>query len=529
MEKRILVNQIGYGRDWNKAVSFVSDVPVNFTVKKSDGATVVFEGVADKKTVSDSAGETVYTGDFTPVNEDGVYMIFADKLGESDYFVVNANPYMEIINKSMYFFYLQRCGCELDKTLAGDFAHGACHTSMARVYGSDKTMEVSGGWHDAGDYGRYIVPAAMTVAQLLMAYERSKEIENNVTNPSTGTLPAFLEEIKYELDFMMKLQAEDGRLYHKVTCKSFCSFIMPDEEKDELIVSPASVTATADFAGALAMSVRFFKPYDAEYALKLEKAARKAYDALETFELPGGFLNPVGIVTGQYEDECDVDEKSFAAAAMYRAFGDDRYRRDFEKIAGDKIYHGYGWVDMGSYGNIEYLMADRDKDEALCEKIKASILELADRLLEFSDKDAYGASLDSGEYIWGSNLSICNNGVHLMDAYRITGDDKYLKAARCQLDYIMGRNPMGYCYVTGFGSTPVVRPHHRPSGYVGKPMPGMLSGGPCDWLADPCAVDYCTGKAPAKCFIDMTGSYSTNEVTIYWNSALILLMAELIA
>ena len=528
MEKRIMLNQLGYMNNREKIVTFVSDKPVKFAVKKSDGATCVYEGTANCRIDSESAGQVVYTGDFTSVKEDGIYMIFAEGIGESDYFVINDNPYRDLINKSIYFFYMQRCGCDLDKKYARNYAHAACHTGLATVYGSDVKLETSGGWHDAGDYGRYIVPAAMTVAQLLMAYEKYPDIEKITSNPSFTEMPAYLEEIKYELDFMMKLQAQDGRLYHKVTCRSFCSFVMPDEEKDELILSPASVTATADFAGVMAMAVRFYEPYDKEYAAKLAMAAKKAYDALDSYTLPGGFLNPEGIVTGQYEDECDEDERSFAAAAMYKAFGDNKYREDFEKIAASKIYHGYGWSDMGSYGNIEYITSGWDVTDSIKNTIIDSMLELADRLLILSENDAYGVALDKNEYIWGSNLSVCNNGIHLMDAYEITGDLRYLTAAGRQLDYILGRNPLGLCYVTGCGVTPVMRPHHRPSGFKGKPMAGMLSGGPCDWLADPCAIDNCTGMAPAKCFVDMTGSYSTNEVTIYWNSALILLMANLL-
>ena len=247
---------------------------------------------------------------------------------------------------------------------------------------------------------------------------------------------------------------------------------------------------------------------------------------MKHMELPGGFKNPSDIFTGEYGDECDEDERYWAAAELYKAFGDQMYRDDFETLAAKKIYHGYGWVEMGSYGNIAYLSSGREIDETLKTKIEAEMCSLADKLLVTIEEDGYGTSLTREEYSWGSNLVVANNGLHLMDAYRLTGKVKYLQAAREQIHYLLGRNPMGLCYLTGCGTDAIKRPHHRPSGFLGKTMPGMLSGGPCSWLADETAKQVLPGVAPAKALADMTGSYSTNEVTIYWNSGFIQLLLE---
>ncbi len=528
MKKKIFINQCGYYPEWEKHVTFLSDEPVDFEIRKSTGATI-FKGKADHRVDNTSAREINYTGDFSAVKEPGVYYVYVQQFGESDYFTIGEEVYDDLIAMSEYFFYLQRCGMELDEETAGAFAHLSCHDTPARIYNTDKFINVNGGWHDAGDYGRYIVPGAMTVAQLLMAYQRSGRIGDLCENPAEkNVIPAYLQEIKYELDWMMKMQNDEGELYHKVTCASFCGFVMPEDEKDELIISPVSVTATADFAAATAMAVKFFEPYDVEYAKILENVSKKAYSAMKKMDIPGGFLNPEGIVTGQYEDACDKDERYWAAAELYKAFGDECYREDFEQLAAEKIYHGYGWVEMGSYGNIAYLTCNRPIDEQLADKIRASIIELADTLKATANEDGYQAALKDNEYIWGSNLSVCCNGIHMYDAYKITGDVSYLDAAREQLHYILGRNPMGLSYVTGCGTDAVLRPHHRPSGFVGMPMPGMLSGGPCDWNADIIVQNVLKDEAPAKCFVDMTGSYSTNEVTIYWNSAMILMIADII-
>lgn len=528
MYKKIFVNQCGYITDMMKKVTFQAEEPVEFRVLTSDGRSI-FEGKAEQRICSESSKEINYVGDFSNIKEPGRYYIIAKGLGESDTFAIGDSVYKDAFQKAMHFFYLQRCGCELPEQAAGEFAHKVCHADMATVYGTKEKCDVTGGWHDAGDYGRYVGPGAMAVAQLLLAYEENTQMAKGYTNSAQQKkeMPAYLEELKYEIDWMIKMQREDGALYHKVGCYQFCSFIMPEEEKDELVISPVSVTATADFAAVTAMAVRFYKEYDAEYAQKLTEASKKAYDALKNMEMPGGFTNPKEITTGEYGDTCDKDERYWAAAELYKAFGDEKYRKDFESLIQEKIYHGYGWADMGSFGNLAYLTTDYATSEQIKEMIKESMIELANEKLEMIEADGYGTALKADEYIWGSNLSVANNGLHLYDAYKLTGEKKYLDAAMEQIHYLLGRNSMGLCYLTGCGTDAIKHPHHRPSGFLGKAMPGMLSGGPCSWLADEVVKDIFTKEtAPAKALADMTGSYSTNEVTIYWNSAFVQLLVS---
>lgn len=535
MYKSIFVNQCGYLPPMQKQVTFRTDKPVSFSVHTSSGA-CVYTGRADRRIENASAGETDYVGDFSAVTESGLYYITAEGLGESDTFIVGEDAYADTFQKSMAFFYLQRCGCDLPETAAGLYAHKACHTQIGRIFQSSETRDVLGGWHDAGDYGRYVGPGAMAVAQLLYAAERNDALCSSYQCPDktkpAAAFPDYLEELKYELDWMMKMQREDGALYHKATCRNFCSFIMPEDETGEMVLSPVSVAATGDFAAVCAMAARFYIKYDEDYARRLEAASKKAYEAMKGMELPGGFQNPKEITTGEYGDSCDTDERYWAAAELYNAFGDQQYRADFEALAREKIYQGYGWADMGSYGNLAYLHTERPVDENLKAAIRQAMLSLADELLKTAEADAYGTALTPEQYVWGSNMNAANNGLHLYDAWKLTGQQKYLDGATAQLHYLLGRNCLGLCFVTGCGTDAVKHPHHRPSGFRGKAMPGMLSGGPCSWLADETVKSMFTKEtapAPAKCLVDMTGSYSTNEVTIYWNSAFLQLLASVTA
>lgn len=537
MYKTIFVDQCGYLPEMTKRATFRSESPVAFRVVTSEGRTV-FHGTAGARYENAAARETDYIGDFSAVTAPGRYRILSESLSESDTFEISGDVYGGAFQEAFSFFYLQRCGCDLPKSAAGIFGHRACHTGTASVYGTDEKRDVSGGWHDAGDYGRYVVPGAMAAAQLLCAYEenpglcaaysspgRKNQIQDNPSADTAPKLPACLEEIRYELDWMLKLQREDGQVFHKASCRRFCGFIMPDRETDEIVVSPVSSTATADFAAVTAMAVRFYQKYDPAYADRLAAASQKAYEALAGMDsLP--FQNPPGISTGGYGDPNDADERYWAAGELYKAFGAARYREDFERLAGQRIFHGYGWGNMGSYGNRAYLTSAYPTDPGLKQRIMEEMTALAEEKLHICAADGYGAALTPGQYHWGSNLGAANSGLHLFDAYRLTGRREFLDAAADQLHYLLGRNPLGLCYLTGCGTDAIKRPHHRPSAFLGKAMPGMLSGGPCGHLADPTARGVLPEDIPpAKGLLDMHGSYSTNEVAIYWNSAFVLLLA----
>ena len=92
---------------------------------------------------------------------------------------------------------------------------------------------------------------------------------------------------------------------------------------------------------------------------------------------------------------------------------------------------------------------------------------------------------------------------------------------------MLGANPLSRCYVTGYGSNPPVHPHHRPSIAKDQPQKGMLVGGPDQNLEDEFAGYLLADKPPLMCHIDNYQSYSTNEITIYWNSALVYAISAL--
>ncbi len=515
----INVNQVGYLPTQSKKATFRGEnIGTEFEVINVESGESVFSGKIQEEGENASSQENCAVGDFSALATEGTYKIVNENCGESYEFKIASNVYDTLLQDTLRMLYMQRCGQDLSDEFAGDFAHVACHTGEAVVYGTDTMKEVSGGWHDAGDYGRYVVSGAKAVADLLLAYEAYPEVFGDDLNiPESGNgIPDILDEVRYELEWMLKMQEENGGVYHKVTCNNFPGTIWPQDETDQLVIAPISNTATADFAAVMAMASRTYMEIDNVFAATCMYAAQDAMEYLYENQDAGAFKNPTDIVTGEYPDETWTDEYFWALAEMYKSTGEVSYEDEIKKCDLQKVTEGLGWQGVGYYGMTTYL-SNEDADGTFQSKV-ATVLENAVNAMDAKkDVDAYNATLGA-EYPWGSNMTIANNGM----LYLMTG---HLSEAESQLTYLLGNNTNSYCFVTGYGTLSPQGTHHRPSQVLKRSMVGMLVGGPNSNLEDPYAQATLKDKPAAKCYVDNEQSYSCNEVAIYWNSPLIYLVA----
>ena len=524
INKEINLNQIGYLPDASKVAVLNGDAIAD-TASVIDVATgsSVYDGPVDAAVFNESTARDEARFDFSSVTAPGTYKVVAGGC-ESFEFVIAADVYDEAFDASLRMFYLQRCGVELDAELAGDHAHAECHTSEATIYGTDETIDVSGGWHDAGDYGRYVVSGAKAAADLMLAYSFFPEaFDDDLGIPESGNgTPDVLDEVRFELDWLFKMQASDGGVYHKVTCANFPGFVMPEEETEELIVTPVSTTATGDFAAVMAMASYVYKDIDPEFAAKCLDAAILAAEYLDAHPDFEGAVNPDGIVTGEYPDTNDVDERIWAYAELFKATGDSKYDDAFCDLIGGGIpcATDLGWQGVGAYAGYAYLTAENGK---FYDAVYASFIGGVAGIEAAAAADAYNSSLTT--YPWGSNMTIANNAMYMIMYDQIKGVNDGDLVAREQLDYLLGTNGTSYCFLSGFGTQSPESPHHRPTEATGIVVPGMIAGGPNENLEDPYASTVLEGTAPALCYADNDQAYSLNEVTIYWNSPVVFLFA----
>lgn len=515
----ININQLGY-RINDKKVAVFSGEDTKFEVVDTKTNKTVFTGDITGAVQNSATGETNRYGDFSSITTPGTYLIKTAKLGDSFPFTVDDKVYDTALKEALNMFYCQRCGTKLSGDKAGVWAHEACHTQTATIFGTDKKLEVSGGWHDAGDYGRYTVASAKAAADLMLAWQLNPA---SMANPAVSSIPGVVDEVRYNLEWMLKMQdTASGGIYHKVTNAVFEKEVMPDKVTDPLIVSPISSTATGDFAAVMAMASGVYKPYDAKFAEKCLAAAEKAWKYVKA-NPQQYFKNPEGIVTGEYGDTNTTDELYWAACELFKATGKAEYNDYVKEACKSAIPEGLGWLNVGTYGSYAYLTAEKaDKD--IADTIKAALVKSCDALLKQAKNDGYGISIGT-DYVWGSNMLVANNAIQLLITDKLAPNSGYREAAENHLHYLLGRNSVSYCFVTGLGAQYPGNPHHRPSLAAGKTIPGMLVGGPNSALEDPYAKAVLKGLPPAKCYADNSQSYSTNEVDIYWNSPFVFLLS----
>ena len=522
VEKMILVDQIGYRPgDVKQAVLWGEGISKNPVVVNAATNVVVYNGSYDRMVQNSATGRLEALFDFSEVKEPGKYKIQSGGQ-ESFEFEIKEDVYKDALAASVKMLSLQRCGCELSKDLAGQYAHPACHTEKAKIYGTNKKIDVSGGWHDAGDYGRYVVSGAKAACDLMLAYENNPESFNdNLGIPESGNMvPDLLDEARYEIEWLFKMQNKEGGVYHKVTCANFPGFVMPEEETDELIVCPVSSTATGDFAATMAMAARIYKQYDPEFAQKCLDAAEKSADFLSRKYTFIGAKNPKDIVTGEYPDNKDQDERFWAYAELFRTTGNEKY----DKMAQRTKPEGFGdlgWQGVAGYGAFAYLKSNSSG------VFKSTIQEQFDKAVnDITDYASKGTNKVSVTHFnWGSNMGVANNAMLMLLHDNLSGSSENNDLAMAQLHYLFGNNGTAYCFLTGFGSLSPEQTHHRPSQAKGETMPGMLVGGPNQDLEDPFVASVCNGKPAALCYVDNSQSYSTNETAVYWNSPLAYLLA----
>lgn len=507
-----------------------------FDVIRLEGASerTVLSGAVRDAGPDAASGDHVYVADFSDICEDGVYYIRSDAGAQSHRFRIGRDVYRALQADMIKALYFQRCGCELEEKYAGVYKHPCCHTGDAVLWADCSVVkEVKGGWHDAGDYGRYISPAAVAVAHLLYAFVLFPDsFQDSLNIPESGNgIPDVLNECRYELEWMLKMQDEEGGAYHKLTSIMHVAFIMPQEDKDQFYIFPVSSMATADYAAVMALASRVYRTYDSGFADRLFAAAKRAWGWLEQHPGYVGFKNPEGCNTGEYGDICDLDERLWAAAEMLVTTGDAKYQDALSRLMREDLTRtDFGWTDVSGFAALAVLTdrahtASQDTGDAL----RAAVLAEADRLVDVAAHSGYGVAMEPEDYVWGSNMVVLNRGMLLVLAALISEDKgAYEETALAQLHYLLGKNAMDYSYVTGYGEHAFMHPHNRPTECDGieLPMPGWVSGGPFKTPADEVGRKAIPqGTPPMKCYLDDAACYSLNEITIYWNSPAVFVAA----
>lgn len=530
----IRINQLGYYPQSVKEFVLVDTEAEGFKVIDHEGKTC-FEGLLSRSGRWEASGEEVMLGDFSAYETQGSYRIYIEPGMVSHPFEIGEKVNLAPLNAAIKSFYFQRASMPIEERYGGIYARGAGHMDDRCTFhpSSGKeggTLNSPGGWYDAGDYGKYTVNAAITVGQMLNLVELFpdvvKDAQLNIPESGNG-VSDLLDEIRYELDWMATMQDADGGVYHKLTAKNFGGFIMPEAYHLERFIIGKGTAASLDFAAAMALASRVYKDIDPVFAGESLASAEKAWEwSLAHPQVV--YRNPQDVNTGEYGDDQFSDDFFWAAAELYLTTGTVKYL-DYLMDNQEPCIHQItnSWKYFIRNTGFHSLLAHKEKlDPALASSLTGKHLELADQILTGMESIPYHVGLDHFE--WGSNSDVLNQAMILCYAHLISGDPKYLTGVIRNMDYILGKNATGYCFLTGSGSKHVMNPHHRPSGADGieEPVPGFIVGGPNDARQDRREVKYASDR-PAKAFEDVMASYASNEVCLNWNAPAVFVLGYL--
>ncbi len=552
------VSQAGYRVDDKKI--FLSTKKIEtFNVINDKTGKSVFSGKMKYWGKDEDTAMEISTGDFTALRAEGEYHIEAEAPENlrSYSFKIAGKVFDKPAKLAARAFYLQRSGVKIsDKDVSGiDIEAG--HTGKAVLWNdkNGKKFDLTGGWYDAGDFGRYITTASFSVNQMLYAYEINKSFFNDgsLDIPESGNgVPDLLDEIRFELNWMLKMQREDGSVYHKITTTAFAETGLPEKDDRPLFLFGPTSVDTYGFAAAMAKASVVFKNVDEDFSRKCLRAALKAWEWTEKNPgqfPPGGFKNPpvseyprqggYDLVSSDHDpDEVETSYKLWASGALFETTGERKYEKAFDenlvKANPKGRFRPMAWSDGYISGLYAYLNA-KSPDPAIKTRVEDIFKNQINKILKTRRDSAYGISLkgSTGDfaYVWGSNQVVCANGFELIAGYLYFNDKLYLEAAYDHLQYIMGINGPAKAYIQGFGKNPVKSPHHNLSDYLNEPVPGFITEGPNGAFNDSSPVDallksvWEEGTPPGMCYIDNRNSFATNEPTIDANASFLAMIS----
>ncbi|MGK5522255.1 glycoside hydrolase family 9 protein [Micromonospora sp. URMC 107] len=556
---RVRVNQVGYlpGGPKNATVVTSATDALPWQLRSAAGA-VLASGSTTPRGVDAASGQNVQTLDFSSYRTPGAGLTLVVDGETSHPFDISGTLYDRLRADSLQFFYAQRSGIAIDGDLIGaEYARPAGHLDVAPNKGDtnvpcqpgvcDYSLDVRGGWYDAGDHGKYVVNGGIATYQLLNTFERTRTAataghgaalgDSTLRVPERGNgVPDVLDEARWELEFLLRMQVPAGEplagmAHHKIHDRNWTGLpLAPHDDPEQRELHPPSTAATLNLAAVAAQCARLFAPYDAAFAKRCGTAAKTAYAAAKAN--PTRYASPTDSTGGgAYDDTNVTDEFYWAAVELYLTTGEQPYLADLTASphhTGDVFDpRGFGWQGVAALGRLDLATVPNGLPAADLARVRASVTAAADAHLAEAGRQAYGLPMpgDAGSYFWGGNSNVINNAIVLATAFDLTRDAKYRDGAVQAMDYVLGRNALNISYVTGWGEHAAENQHSRIFGHqldpdLPKPPAGSLAGGPNAALQDPFAAKLLAGCKPMFCYVDDINSYATNEVAINWNSAL---------
>lgn len=579
----IRLNQVGFRIDADKRAILATTAthPVGWKLIDDSGTTRA-QGRSVNYGADPVSGEHVQRIDFSSFRDAGSGFRITTGCAGSHPFSIGESPYRQLKYDALAYFYHNRSGVPVDEAYAGGKAWsrpaGHPHDVATCRHGKDGRgnkwpgcnykLDLTGGWYDAGDQGKYVVNGGIAVWTLLNLYERDRSVGRDsafadglVKIPEAGNnVNDLLDEVRFEMEFLLSMQAPDGATarvpvdikqdradlpftkidasgmaHHKIADENWTKLPTPPYlDKERRYLYPVSTAATLNLAATAAQCARVWREIDDVFASRCLAAARNAYSAAK--RNPGVYFIADFSGSGLYPDGNLDDEFFWAAAELFVTTGNETYANDLRRSRyfSESLRREPAWPRVAPLGVITLAMLPNGLKPAERQAMRQHVIAAAERFRSERERSGYYIPWSTRRYPWGSNSNILNRAIILGLAWDFTGDRSFRNAVVDAIDYILGRNPLDQSFVSGYGERPMRHPYHRfwaPSfdARLPPPPPGALSGGPNSrYSTDEVARSLIdAGCAPQTCWQDNARAYSMNEVAINWNAPLVWVAAFL--
>ncbi len=507
-EVYIRVNQLGFKPDGIKTGIVFSAGKldgVEYYVLSAQGKEKVFTG-----TLLNSRGEWGkfgynYEVDFSGVVSPGEYLLQV-KNHKSLPFSIGEKIYSGYNSELLDYLRVQRCGP------TNPYLHEVCHLFDSPYIVGDSLsgkVDVTGGWHDAGDYIKFTNTTAFTTYMLLFAYEFSPESFSQDRDNSGA--PDILEEARVGLDWLLRCNYKPGALITQVQDlrDHEVGWRLPENDPlkyDRPAFSGMGKNIIGIYSAALAIGARIWRDkfYDADFSDQLISAARGIYNLKDS--APDLDKSP----SGMYQDLRFQGKLALGAFELYKATSDNSYLEDskkFASIAGPDYW--WSWGDINSIAH--YRLASIDP-------FFTTFIE--NNLKNWNDLKEKTVYRDIGAYTWGTTNLLFGVALNNILFKRLTGRSDYDSLAQLQFDYILGRNPWGLSFIHGIGKSYTKNFHSQVTYIKGEKLPGGIAAGP---VTEDLLKNYNISRdnvsqekfnSPEVKYYDDRNDYLTNEPTI---------------
>ena len=429
----VLVDQVGYEMKSTKIAIFRGEnLESTFEVIDAENGETVYTGEIIPQGKNTELGEFTSYGAFTQLEKNGTYYIQTAIIGQSYPFIIGDNLYDELLPQMSKNIYYDRCGVEITADYAeSPYLHKDCHAGpgiFTTEDGKKEELDISGGWHTGNTYSRDVAEGCTIVENLLLSYEFYPEELNDDSGipESQNKIPDILDEIKYEIDWLLKMQnAKTGGVYGGIIDNADSTQTMADEDRTEQLVSEVSAEATASFAGVMAQFSMDYQNYDTMFAKQCLAAAEKAWKYLQQ--------NDLEFSQAQY----------FAAAQLFKATSNKNYHQFVKAYANTTSENAFD-ENKELYGDIAYLTTTQKVETQLCRQLMDKWMDKAEAIVDESKENPYYVTGDTNEEL--SNDMLC---LAVID--HVITNHEYVTVLESHLHYLLGRNSKGTSYIEGLG------------------------------------------------------------------------------